>query len=331
MCRLQNIIFPLLLIMAGCNNQDGSAFDELLAEQPYAPLTDSLEKFPNNADLFYRRGILLYKNQNYPPAVADFKKAWELNKKEEYAAALSTVYMNGRTDSAILFLKQAIKILPQSIRLKLNLAEAYADKQDYHQALAVTDEILSAQPNQIDALILKSDLLDKLNDNNNSLKVLEQAYHLAPFDEDLCYNLAFKYAEQKNEKVLALCDSLQKADRLGKKGEPYYFKGLYFSNIGDGVKAISFFNHAILHDYYYLNAYIEKGKVYFNQNKYPEALKVFTLVSTISPDFPDAYFWMGKCQEALGKKNEARLNYQRAYGLDKTFAEAKEAAERLKD
>jgi hypothetical protein len=38
---------------------------------------------------------------------------------------------------------------------------------------------------------------------------------------------------------------------------------------------------------------------------------------------------MGKCQEALGQKQEALLNYQRAYGLDKTFAEAQEAAERL--
>jgi len=40
---------------------------------------------------------------------------------------------------------------------------------------------------------------------------------------------------------------------------------------------------------------------------------------------------MGKCQEAVGQKDEAKLNYQRAYGLDKTFTEAKEAADRIKN
>jgi hypothetical protein len=38
---------------------------------------------------------------------------------------------------------------------------------------------------------------------------------------------------------------------------------------------------------------------------------------------------MGKAQQALGNNSEAKLNYLRAYGLDKTLSEAKEAAEKL--
>jgi len=91
------------------------------------------------------------------------------------------------------------------------------------------------------------------------------------------------------------------------------------------------FNDAIQHDYYFLNAYIEKGKVLFDEKKYTDAMKVFQLANTISATFPDAYYWMGKCQEAVGQKDEAKLNYQRAYGLDKTFTEAKEAADRIKN
>ncbi len=66
------------------------------------------------------------------------------------------------------------------------------------------------------------------------------------------------------------------------------------------------------------------------KKKYTEALKTFQLANTISATFPDAYFWMGRCQEAIGQKEEAKLNYQRAYGLDNSFTEAKEAADRLK-
>ena len=89
------------------------------------------------------------------------------------------------------------------------------------------------------------------------------------------------------------------------------------------------FNEAIQHDYYYLNDYIEKGRIFYDQKKYAEALKVFELANTISATFPDAYYWMGRSQEAMGQKEEAKLNYQRAYGLDKSFTEAKEAADRL--
>jgi hypothetical protein len=39
---------------------------------------------------------------------------------------------------------------------------------------------------------------------------------------------------------------------------------------------------------------------------------------------------MVKIKQSLGNKDEARLNYQRAYGLDKTLTEAKDSADRLK-
>ncbi|MBL0270139.1 MAG: hypothetical protein IPP99_16150 [Chitinophagaceae bacterium] len=44
---------------------------------------------------------------------------------------------------------------------------------------------------------------------------------------------------------------------------------------------------------------------------------------TISPSFLSAYYWIAKCQEALGKKEEAKVNYLRAYELDKSMKEAK--------
>jgi len=54
------------------------------------------------------------------------------------------------------------------------------------------------------------------------------------------------------------------------------------------------------------------------------------LALKVSATYADAYYWLGKCQEAMGKKEDARLSYQRAYGLDKSLTEAKEAADRLK-
>ena len=215
--------------------------------------------------------------------------------------------------------------------LNLSLAHAYDAQNKTNDALKVTDAILTVDPEQVDALKIKADLLEKKKQTDESIKTLEKAYQLTPFDVDLNYNLAYKYAESKNPKAISLCDSLIKQDSLHLHAEPYYYKGIYYSNVNDKAKALDMFNDAIQHDYYFLNAYIEKGKVLFDEKKYTDAMKVFQLANTISATFPDAYYWMGKCQEAVGQKDEARLNYQRAYGLDKTFTEAKEAADRIKN
>jgi TolA-binding protein len=75
---------------------------------------------------------------------------------------------------------------------------------------------------------------------------------------------------------------------------------------------------------------MDKGRTLFDLKKYPDAEKVFQLVLKISSTYADAYYWLGKCQESLGQKEDAKLNYERAYGLDKSLTEAKEAADRLK-
>ncbi|HEX7845778.1 MAG TPA: tetratricopeptide repeat protein, partial [Chitinophagaceae bacterium] len=289
----------------------------------------SIKKDPNSDELYFRRAVLLNKNNFPEPALADFEKAWSIKKDERYAYAIGSLWAEKKPDSAIIFLNKALTELPQSILLRLSLARSYDALGKTDDALKVADDILKLNPEQVDVMVLKSDLLDKKGNKEESIRILEKAYSFTPFDVELNYNLAYKYAESKNPKAIALCDSLAKADSLGIHAEPYYYKGIYYSNINDKAKAITLFNDAIKHDYYFLNAYIEKGRVLYDQKKFEEAYKVFNLAMSISPKFADAYFWMAKCQERLGQKDEARLNYQRAYGLDKTFTEAKEAADRL--
>jgi tetratricopeptide (TPR) repeat protein len=223
----------------------------------------------------------------------------------------------------------ATQQLPQSIALEMNLAKAWQEKGNVQEALHVCNAILEKYPNSIDALLLKADLLKSIDKQSESLQALEKAYALAPFDAELVHHLAFEYAQSKNPKVLALSDSLIRADINAIHAEPYYFKGLYFENTGNTTEALKQLDVAIQHDYYFLDAYMEKGQIYYDKKKYTEALKNFQLATTITPSFADAYFWLGKTKEALGNKAEAKLDYQRAYGLDKSNTEAKQASDRL--
>jgi tetratricopeptide (TPR) repeat protein len=319
-----------LAAVLGCNdNEETSPFDEILTAAPYAPLTDSIRKEPQRDELYFRRAVLLNTN-NYPePALADFRHAWSLQKQERYAFGISTILVEKKPDSAITFLAEALKELPESILLKLSLARAYDLQNKPDDALRVTDDILRANPEQVDVLKMKAELLDKKGNRDDAINTLEKAYRLTPFDIELNYVLALKYAESKNPKVLVLCDSLAKADSLNIHAEPYYYKGIYYSNINDKTKAIALFNEAITRDYNFLDAHIEKGIIVYEQKKYADAYAIFNKAMSISPKYADAYYWMAKAQQAMGQKDEARLNYQRAYGLDKTLVQAKDSANKL--
>ncbi len=324
-------VLTAMIILSSCHDKyNATPYDDILSQQPFVPLTDSIKKEPKRDDLFYRRGVLLNQNNFPEPALADFQKAWSIKKEEGYAFGISKLLLDKKPDSAVIFLNTALKELPNSFLLQLTLARGYDAQNKLDEALKICNEILAINPEQVDVLKMKADLLDKKGDTAQAIQILERAYTITPFDINLNYLLADKYSAANNPKVIRLCDSLIKMDSLHIHPEPYYFKGIYYSNINDKAKAFSMFNEAIQHDYNYLNAYIEKGRIQYENKKYADALKTFQLANTISATFPDAYFWMGKCEEALGKKEEAKLNYQRAYGLDKTFIEAKEAADNLK-
>jgi len=320
----------ILFAISACNNSnDSSRYEELLSRPPYANLTDSIHQNSSEADLYYRRGMLLYKNHNNPPALDDLKKAWSLNKKELYAISISNILLD-RPDSAVSFLQDALKMLPQSIPLHIGLIQAYANDQKTSEALEICEKVLQQHPNQVAVLMIKSDLLEQKNDTAGSIRALQQAYLFAPSNEDLCYNLAFKFAQSNNPKVLTLCDSLLQHDTIEEKAEPWYFKATYYNNINDKGKALEYFDRAIQSDYSFLDAYMDKGKILYDQRKFAEAINVFQLALKVSATYADAYYWLGRCQEAKGQKADARLNYERAYGLDKSLTEAKEAAESLK-
>jgi len=320
-------VLALVCMAYACGSNDKS--DSLLKSPTYAALTDSLQEAPQDPTLYYKRGVLLYQNEQYAYAQNDLQKAWELLPNEQHALSLATLLSKKHPDSTLAFLQTARNALPQSVAIQVRMAKSWQAKSEHRKALEITTAILQQHPNSIDALLLQAELLRAMNQPAAALTALERAYTLAPFDPEIVHNLAFEYAEAKNSKVLALADSLILSDINAIHAEPYFFKGLYFENTGNIQEALKQMDAAISHDYYFLDAHMEKGQILYNEKRYADALKAFQLANTISPSFGEAFLWLGKTKEALGNKAEAKLDYQRAYGLDKTLTEAKAAADRL--
>ena len=255
-----------------------------------------------------------------------------------FACNNSTVTTEQQTKDSVQQLlrgfRDSINKYPNDTALKYNFVIALQDAGKYREAINVLDSMnlkwgdSTNMQIYFNSLYKRAELLALDGDTANAIKTLE--FFVIPGElTEAGLQLANLYAESKNPKAIAICDSMNRNDESKRDPNPDYLKGVYYYNIGDHSKAIDQFNSCLKKDYTFLDAYMEKGRILYNQAKYKEALEVYDLAIKVSNTFADAHFWKGKCHEALGQKEEAKISYQRAYAFDKELTEAKEAAAKI--
>ncbi len=316
----------------GPKEKKDNDIDSILQRPPFAALTDSIRQTaPDSAaSLYLRRADLLSRNNLHEIATEDYKKAWTLRPEEEtglrYASTLS---ITGRTDEAIKLLQECLKKFPSNSSFPSLLGDIYVQTGRMREAQDLYDKLLAADSTNFEAWYEKSLLLEKAKDTAGAIAALKKAYALQPVNT-YALELAHLYAEKGDKTALWLCDDVLSKDSTKELTDPFFIKGIYFSNTRQDAKAVVQFDSCIRRDWKFTDAYIEKGILFFHQKKYDEALNIFQMATTVSNTYPDAYYWLGRCYEATGKKEEAVIYYQQALALDKDFSEAKDRIDKLK-
>jgi len=327
------------ILISGCKTPGHKKDDEaaVLHNPPFASITDSIRQAgpgktdsSTKAELYFRRAERLSRNNLHELAAADYQMAWELNPDEatglRYSSALS---ITGQTEKAIRLLTECRQRFPSNAGFAAMLGDIYQQSGQTIEALQVYDTILRADSLNFEAWYEQGLLLEKANDTAGAIKALARAYALQPINT-YALELAHIYAEQKNPAALPICDEVLRKDSANELLDPLFIKGIYYSNTAQYKKAIVQFDSCIRRDWKFTDAYLEKGIALYRQKNYEEALKIFMMTVNVSNTYPDGYFWIGRCYEATGRKDQAVLYYQRALALDKDFTEAAEGIRRLR-
>ena len=193
---------------------------------------------------------------------------------------------------------------------------------------------------QIDQLISKDSLNNELwmqkailsaamKDTANAIRYLHFSNRINPTPAAML-TLANLLAEQKNADAITVCENIKTLFPDKKHlADIYFIKGVYYARCGNSSKAMSLLDSCINTNFHYLEAYMEKAFLLFEQQKIQEALTIFATVVKMDPGYADGYYWMGKSLEKSGKKDSAIINYQQAIELDPALTEAATAIHRL--
>jgi len=226
-------------------------------------------------------------------------------------------------------LKQQLKQKPDSASLRMQLVNALDSLAMYKEAIAQTDSLIKRDSLNNGLWFTKAQLLESNKDTAEAIKSYERALRIYPSVEAQL-SLANLLAETKNARSLLICRNISQMG-LGRETDAScnFIAGVYYARSGNKQQALNLFDKAIANNYTLMEAYMEKGFIYYESKQYANALKVFETAITVNKLYPDAYYWKAKCYETIGNKEEALVNYKRSLGLDKNLKEAAEAVKRL--
>ena len=225
-------------------------------------------------------------------------------------------------------LRALVSQYPDSLLLKENLVQYFRDNGNYKLALTETETVIKKDSLNHRFYDIKATLHFENGDTLNAVNAFEKAVSINPKPEYII-SLGSLYAQTKNPAALDLADALLSAPAANAQKQALFIKGLFFSSIGEKVKAISFFNACLKLDYRDLFAYREKAICLYDLGKYATALDELKKAIAVQKTFDEAYYWMGRCYEKLGSKKEAIESYQQALQIDSDYVEAKEALKQL--
>jgi tetratricopeptide (TPR) repeat protein len=234
------------------------------------------------------------------------------------------------TSSATIQTEQLLKDPATADTVREQLIEQLVQKNQYEKALEQINLLLSKDSSNPGWLYMKADALERSGDTAEAIHFYNKAVNKAGIFVEAEMRAANLFAETGNKNALFLCDNLLRNAGAAKlRSDVLLIKGIYYTKAKNTQKALETFNQIIREDYSYMNAYIEKGLVYYDLRKYEEARNVFNKSTEVSNTFAEGYFWMAKTEEKMNKKEEAIANYKRSLALDQSLGEAREALQRL--
>jgi tetratricopeptide (TPR) repeat protein/membrane protease YdiL (CAAX protease family) len=183
----------------------------------------ALELEPNNAALYYNRGLAHHRKNNLAQALADAEEAVRLNPDLVDVFYLrGTVHQaRGDLDEAVRDYDEALRRQPDSLGARHNRAGLYLHRGDAQRAIDDYTIVLRRRPRDVESRVARGEAHELDEQYASAAMDWTEALRLQPEHREVCRRLALLRAACPDENERNPRDALalaQKAVRLGDRG-----------------------------------------------------------------------------------------------------------------
>ena len=216
---------------------------------------------------------------------------------------------NGQNNMATRALKLGLEQHPNNIELLLVKSELFVFDSEFSEAESLLDLVDQLSPQNEEVFLQRANIHSKRKEHQEAIAMLNRALLLTEDPLDVWSLLGMEYLLVENYEAAA------KYFKLCLKETPLDYQSLYnilycFEHLEKPQEAIFILNEVLEEHPYCEVAWHQLGKIYTQTKRYEEALSAYEFALISDDTFTGAYVEKGKLLEQLGRLNEAIENYQ---------------------
>jgi len=209
-----------------------------------------------------------------------------------------------------------IKRYPDSISLREKTIDVLDSLGAGKEALQQLDSLIRWDSLNAGYWTRKGEIAEKYGDTSGAMNAYRYALQIYR-SPDVLLKAANLLAEKKNDTALMITRSI--SEEWGDRNilsHAKFIEGIYYARKGMRGPAMRSFDACIGYNYQYLEAYMEKGFLFWDNGDAGGAKKIFTIVVQLKATYADGYYWLAKCEERMRDSTNAILHYRQAKLLD---------------
>jgi tetratricopeptide (TPR) repeat protein len=310
---------------------------------------------PRNAMAFAHLGLIEARLENYPEAIAAYRKSKALNpaipeldfnlglaqfKSGQFTEAAKSFEFAERKKpspaetkrlqiligmshygareygAAIPYLKEAAAADPKNLPLRLNLAHCYLWTKQLDATLGVYKEILEIDPDSAEADMIAGEALDEKGDNAGAVQQFRAATLANPKEPNVHFGLAYLlWAQKRYDEAIPEFKAELENDPRNDQAMLYLGDTLVQQNRFDEARDTLL--RAEQHQAKVPLVHLDLGLVAMETGDPGTAESELKQTVALEPDNVAAHFRLAKLYQASGKRDEAKVEFAKASSLNK--------------
>ncbi len=328
-------LFALFLGISLSSCQSGpdqsEGVDEFWSQHPaLREISRKIEEKPHQASLYFERATILDDMELDSMALIDYQRAIKRDSsRAEYFSRVGDLLFEHQDISGSLpWFEQALKLDPHDPVTHLKLGKLFIYTKEYTSAFKMINKVLRDDVYNPQGYYLKGIAYKDMGRYDEAISSFQTAVQVDPMFRDARIQLGLMFSKKGDDMAITYLEHAYAQDSSDLF--PLYAQGVHYQDKKDYVRAKEIYRRLILRDREYINAYMNLGYIYIQEDSLDKAWRHYDLVRKLEPANAEAYYSMGLCHELQGQTEEAAENYRYALQFKPEYPEALEGIARIK-